>query len=276
MQHNCRLTAIVLCLMLTACFIFMVSGFILAFLFSVGVIVFYIHYLGETKKKQTDFLNAIASKYKMDVVITSEDVEKNMNFVPQKLKNNLFHINWVGFDYLREKPGKIIMSDFFMESRSDSPKFIFTSIGYFVSRQKGSDHHSAIISYIMDEEVNFPRFVIFPNYSGILTTLKGNMAKKNYSREFNHAVPKSEIPEEFSNFEMFTDAPEFTNAILTSDILPALAQIDAMKKEFSATLICNGNEVFLATDGWIYNTDRMAVFIELSFVMRKALKNLRR
>ena len=75
---------------------------------------------------------------------------------------------------------------------------------------------------------------------------------------------------------MFTDAPEFTNAILTSDILPALAQIDAMKKEFSATLICNGNEVFLATDGWIYNTDRMAVFIELSFVMRKALKNLRR
>ena len=112
MQHNCRLTVIVFSLMLTACIIFIVFGFILAFLFSVGVITFYIHYLRETKRKQTDFLKAIASKYKMDVVITSEDVDKNMNLVPQKLKDILFHINWIGFDYLREKPSKIIMSDF--------------------------------------------------------------------------------------------------------------------------------------------------------------------
>lgn len=276
MQHNCRSIAIVLSLMLTASLIFLVFGFILAFLFSVGVIAFYINYLRETKRKQTEFLKAIASKYKMDVVITSENVDKNMDLVPQKLKDNLFHINWIGFDYLREKPDKIIMSDYFLESKSNSPKFIFSGIGYFVSRQKGADHHSAIISYIMDEELNLPRFVIFPNYRGILTTLKGNLAKKNYSQKYNHAVPDSEIPGEFSKFEMFTDAPEFTNAILNSEILPALAQIDAMKKEFSATLICDGNEVFLATDGWIYTTDRMAVFIELSFLMRNTLKSLRR
>ena len=75
---------------------------------------------------------------------------------------------------------------------------------------------------------------------------------------------------------MFTNTLELNKMILDSDIKQVLAQIDGMKKEFSATLICNGNEIFLATDGWIYNTDRMAVFIELSFVMRKALKNLRR
>ena len=57
MQQNCRLTSIIISIMITVCIIFMIYGFILAFIFSASVIGFYIYYLIENKKKQTLFLN---------------------------------------------------------------------------------------------------------------------------------------------------------------------------------------------------------------------------
>jgi len=163
-----------------------------------------------------------------------------------------------------------------MESKFEYPKIIFTSIGNFISRRKGSDHHSAIISYLNDSNLNLPRFVIFPNYSGLLTAIKGNVSKNNYSRKYQHKVSESEITKEFSRFEMFTDSPEYNKAIINTKIFPSLLKIDNMKKEFSATLICDGTEIFLATDGWVYNTDRLAKLIELFFLIRQELIKLKR
>ena len=89
MQQNCRLTAIIISIMITVCIIFMIYGFILAFIFSASVIGFYIYYLIENKKKQTLFLKGISQKYKMKLIITSENVEENVELVPQKLRNQL-------------------------------------------------------------------------------------------------------------------------------------------------------------------------------------------
>lgn len=276
MQHNCRLTAIILIIMFIACVIFMFSGVFVGLFFSVAVVLSYILYLKDVKRKQTTFLKGLSNRYKMKLIIMSDNVDKYMDLVPQKLKDNLFHINWIGFDYLRNKTHKIILSDFLLESISESPKFIFANMTYFVSRGKNSDQQSTVFCYVREAGLNLPRFVIFPNYGSLLTTIKGNMAKRNYSKRYENQVPDSVIPQEYSNFEMFIDDETYSSAVVNSEIFPSLVEIDEMKKDFSVTLICDGSDIFLATDNWVQQTSRMAKIIELFFKIRKEVNALKR
>ena len=276
MQHNCRLTAIILIIMFIASVVFMFYGVFIGIFFSLAIVLIYTLYLNDVKRKQTSFLKGLSNRYKMKLIITSDNVEKYMDLVPQILKENLFHINWVGFDYLRNKSNKIILSDYLLESISESPKFIFANMSYFVSHGNKSDQHSTVLCYVREAELNLPRFVIFPNYSSLLTTIKGNMAKKNYGKRYENQVPSSEIPIKNSNFEMFIDDETYSSAIINSDILPALIEIDKMKKDFSVTLICDVSDIFLATDNWVQKTSRMAKIIELFFKIRKEVSLLKR